>query len=66
MRKREPLRSPVREYRTPGSVRGSLGNWRSYRDCPTTSSRSLWHGMAPNRPDHPSAIHAIDEFTPLR
>jgi hypothetical protein len=36
MRKREPLKSPVRETRTPGSVRGPLGNWRSYRDrqCP--------------------------------
>jgi hypothetical protein len=22
----------VREIRTPGSVRGPLGNWRSYRD----------------------------------
>jgi len=26
------LKSPVRENRTPGSVRGPLGNWRSYRD----------------------------------
>jgi len=32
MRKREPLKSPVREIRTPGSVRGPLGNRRSYRD----------------------------------
>ncbi|MCH7679350.1 hypothetical protein IID10_08290 [candidate division KSB1 bacterium] len=28
-----PLRSPVREYRTPGSVRGAPGNWRSYLDA---------------------------------
>jgi len=32
MRMREPLKSPVREIRTPGSVRGPLGNRRSYRD----------------------------------
>jgi hypothetical protein len=33
MRQREPLKSPVREIRTPGSVRGPLGNRRSYRDA---------------------------------
>src|SRR5262245_46813913 len=32
MRKREGLKSPVRENCTPGSVRGPSGNWRSYRD----------------------------------
>ena len=32
MRKRVFLKSPVRENRTPGSVRGLLGNWQSYRD----------------------------------
>jgi hypothetical protein len=26
------LKSPVRENRTPGSVRGQSGNWLSYRD----------------------------------
>jgi len=26
------LKSPVRENRTPGSVRGRSGNWPSYRD----------------------------------
>jgi len=26
------LKSPVRENCTPGSVRGRLGNWPSYRD----------------------------------
>jgi hypothetical protein len=31
-RKRVFLKSPVRENRTPGSVRGRLGNWPSYRD----------------------------------
>jgi len=31
-RKRVCLKSPVRANRTPGSVRGPLGNWRSYRD----------------------------------
>ncbi len=32
MRKRVSLKSPVRENCTPGSVRGQLGNWLSYRD----------------------------------
>jgi RNA-directed DNA polymerase len=32
LRKRVLLKSPVRENRTPGSVRGPLGNWRPYRD----------------------------------
>ena len=32
MRKRVCLKSPVRENRTPGSVRGRSGNWPSYRD----------------------------------
>ncbi len=30
--KRVVLKSPVREFRTPGSVRGQLGNWLSYLD----------------------------------
>ena len=32
MRTREPLKSPVRDIRTPGSGRGPLDNRRSYRD----------------------------------
>ena len=32
LRTRVCLKSPVRENRTPGSVRGPWGNWRSYRD----------------------------------
>ena len=32
LRKRVLLKSPVRETRTPGSVRGPPGNRRSYRD----------------------------------
>jgi hypothetical protein len=32
LRKRVFLKSPVRENRTPGSVRGLSGNWQSYRD----------------------------------
>jgi len=32
LRKRVLLKSPVREHRTPGSVRGPSGNRRSYRD----------------------------------
>ena len=30
--KRAVLKSPVREFRTPGSVRGQLGNWLFYLD----------------------------------
>ena len=33
MRKRVPLKSPVQDVGTPGSVRGALGNWRPYRDA---------------------------------
>src|ERR1044071_3609552 len=32
LRKRVFTKSPVRENRTPGSVRRLLGNWQSYRD----------------------------------
>jgi hypothetical protein len=32
MRERVDLKSPVRENRPPGSVRGALGNQRPYRD----------------------------------
>ena len=32
MRERVDLKSPVREYRPPGSVRGAPGNRRPYRD----------------------------------
>ena len=28
------VKSPVRENRPPGSVRGAPGNWRPYRDPP--------------------------------
>jgi hypothetical protein len=30
--KRTTLKSPVREFRTPGFVRGQLGNWLFYLD----------------------------------
>ena len=33
---RSGLKSRVRENRTPGSVRGRLGNWPSYRDARLT------------------------------
>src|SRR5688572_7708136 len=32
MRERVDLKSPVREYRPPGSVRGAPGDWRPYLD----------------------------------
>lgn len=33
LRRRVLLKSPVRQFRTPGSLRGLLGNWQFYRDC---------------------------------
>jgi hypothetical protein len=41
LRKRVCLKSPVRENRTPGSVRGPLGNWRSYRDGALRAEKKL-------------------------
>ena len=35
------VKSPVRENRPPGSVRGAPGNRRPYRDPPTASILSL-------------------------
>jgi len=32
------VKSPVREFRTPGSVRGLSGNWQFYRDVRHASS----------------------------
>jgi len=40
LRKRVFLKSPVRENRTPGSVRGPSGNWRSYRDGPRHKTKA--------------------------
>ena len=37
MRKRVFTKNPVREIRTPGSVRGLSGNWQSYRDLRDTN-----------------------------
>jgi hypothetical protein len=46
MRKRIWLKSPVRENRTPGSVRGLSGNRRSYRDAfPDEKSNNKTTGM---------------------
>jgi len=41
MRERVDLKSPVRENRPPGSVRGAPGNWRPYRDCATKCTRKI-------------------------
>jgi hypothetical protein len=41
VRQRAALKSPVREYRTPGSVRGPSGNWRSYLDYSSSLNLSL-------------------------
>jgi len=41
LRKRVFLKSPVRENRTPGSVRGLSGNWQSYRDDEEDTASAL-------------------------
>ena len=41
MRKRVLLKSPVRENRMPGSVRGLSGNWQSYRDGAQSDAQSM-------------------------
>jgi hypothetical protein len=46
MRQRVCLTSPVRDNRTPGSVRGPLGNWWSYRDADTARQRGAQMGGA--------------------
>ena len=50
LRKRVFLKSPVRENRTPGSVRGRSGNWPSYRDDvkvmkEKTARKSRWQSV---------------------
>jgi hypothetical protein len=40
MRERVDLKSPVREYRPPGSVRGAPGNRRPYLDTGTCGTSS--------------------------
>jgi len=55
MRERVDLKSPVRENRPPGSVRGAPGNRRPYRDI-TIEGMSCW-----------SENHTMDALaTPLR
>ena len=44
LRKRVFTKSPVRENRTPGSVRGLLGNWQSYRDQLFIDSKTSYLG----------------------
>jgi len=41
MRERVDLKSPVRENRPPGSVRGAAGNRRPYRDITRDGPRLL-------------------------
>jgi hypothetical protein len=38
-------KSPVRSCRTPGSVRGVLGNWHPYRDLSQHQSLVNWCGF---------------------
>jgi len=40
---RVSLKSPVRENRTPGSVRGQSGNWLAYRDAARPASIKRRH-----------------------
>ena len=46
LRKRIPLKSPVRKIRTPGSVRGLPGNRQSYRDGSFSACTTLCSGEA--------------------
>ncbi len=63
MRERVDLKSPVREYRPPGSVRGAPGNRRPYLDnaewpaskatqshLKATYKPSGWEGIATHKP----------------
>ena len=44
MRKRVLLKSPLRENSTAGSVRGTPGNWRSYRNnVGRMNDEGLWN-----------------------
>jgi len=45
MRKRVLLKSPLRENRTAGSVRGTPGNWRSYRNKEDGGQRTEGRGQ---------------------
>ncbi len=44
LRQRVLLKSPVRDNRTPGSVRGRSGNWPSYRDG-SMPRKLAWEGI---------------------
>jgi hypothetical protein len=53
MRERVDLKSPVRENRPPGSVRGAPGNRRPYRDCGIKACQYLFATscLGQTRPD---------------
>ena len=46
MRERVDLKSPVRENRPPGSVRGAAGNRRPYRDITQGENEARWEWTA--------------------
>jgi len=56
-RERVNTKSPVREYRPPGSVRGALGNWRPYLDKPTP--------CPPPIPISAFQLFSISAFSPM-
>jgi len=45
MRERVDLKSPVRENRPPGSVRGAPGDRRPYRGIPIKGAESVANGL---------------------
>jgi hypothetical protein len=49
MRERVDLKSPVRENRPPGSVRGAPGNRRPYRDKREKQKGEMRQGKCPRR-----------------
>jgi len=66
MRRRVSTKSPVRENCTPGSVRGLLGNWQSYRDLGPACLRSRRQNhKTEDRPIHAYAEHEKASLTLL-
>jgi proline iminopeptidase len=67
LRKRVLLKSPVRKIRTPGSVRGLLGNWQSYRNGDVhTKNLLLYYGSGASTMSHISNLSIGKHETVIR
>ena len=63
MRERVDLKSPVREYRPPGSVRGALGNRRPYLDKVESGKLVRSEKACVSEGESPSSLEArLPEF----